>query len=229
MALRIGDIVTFTYPAVHQQGTKAHDRFPQIIVLHPGWPAHTPPPNIQTIRGGKLFVHGLNMNYLVDDEVNAIRMFTDPAFEQRYVDALQRKNPRLVNEIERITLNLVGANITSPHDFYRRALKPFIAPRGYDPYRLYAPEKMTAVRTIQRQEVLTGKSRASKVFNQMNLRDKNSNETKIIQWAAQAKALDALTPQQRRFIERLQGTARKIFDDYVKKFEYAKGPQMFPM
>jgi len=226
MAYRIGDIITFTYPAVHQQNTKAHDRFPQIIVLHNGWPAHDF--HGRVLRGGKLFVHGLNMNYLTDDEINAIRMFTDPFFEQKYIEALQRKNPRLVNEIEKITLNLAGANIISPHSFYLRALKPFIAPRGYDPYRMYAPEKMTAPRVVQRREILTSQSRAARVFNVTNLRDKDSTESKIVQDVAWASAQSTLTPQQRRFIDRLQSGAKKIFDDYVKKFQYAKGPQTFP-
>lgn len=210
MAYRIGDIITFSYPAIHQMGTRANDKFPQVLVLHPDWQNN---------------MHGLNFNYLTDDEINALRMLIDPMFEEKYAEALQRKNPRIMQEVDRIVLKMSNANITSPHDFYLRVIRPFIMVRGWDPYRRYRPDKMTNIRQVQKREVIMGQSRASMVFNQKNLRDRNSTENKIIQKVAQDSAANTLTAQERRFITRLQGSARKLFNDYVKKFQYASGPK----
>lgn len=142
MALfNIGDLITFSYPAVHQQGTRAHDKFPQILVLHTNWEG---------------CVHGLNFNYLTDDEINTIRMLLDPAFEMNYREAMGRKNPAAIAEFDRIMQHAANANITSPRDFYVKAVRPFISTRGWDPYRLYRPEKMTGVRILQRRQHLEG-------------------------------------------------------------------------
>ena len=206
MNFRIGDIITFTYPLPPR--TRAHDQFPQVLVLHPNW---------------KGLMHGLNLNYLVDDEINAIRMLIDPMFEEKYAEALNRKNPRIMQELDRIVLKMGNSNITSPHDFYLRVIRPFIIVRGWDPYRKYRPDKMTNVRLVQKREVIMGQSRASMVFNQRNLRDRNSTENKIIQNVAQQSAQNTMNAQQRRFVARLQGSARKLFDDYVKKFQHMSG------
>ena len=216
MNYRIGDLISFTYPAVHQQGTKAHDKFPNVLVLHPNW---------------KNNLHGLNFNYLTDDEINALRMIIDPGFELKYAENLQKKNPNLMRELDRIVLKMGNSNITSPHDFYLRVIRPFIIVRGWDPYRRYRPDKMTNIRIVQKREIITGEQKAS-IFGTSNLRDRGKNEKDILKNLAQASVAEeesygrgVLTPQERRFIGRLRGSALKLFDDYVQKFQYANGPR----
>lgn len=140
----IGDLITFSYPAVHQQGTRAHDKYPQVLVLHNNW------------RG---LVHGLNFNYLTDDEINTVRMFIDPAFAMQHRDNLKRKNPAQSAEFERIVATIQINDITSPGMFYEQVVKPFIVIRGWDPYRLYRPEKMTGVRILQPMRHMTGQDK----------------------------------------------------------------------
>lgn len=141
---QIGDLVTFSYPAVHQQGTRAHDKFPQVLVLHTNWEG---------------CVHGLNFNYLTDDEINTIRMILDPSFEMTYREALGKKNPNAISEFDRIMKTAAHANITSPRDFYVKFVRPFIMSRGWDPYRLYRTDKMTALRVLQRRQHLEGQEK----------------------------------------------------------------------
>jgi hypothetical protein len=141
MLYNIGDLITFTYPAVFLQGTRAHDKFPRVLVLHSGWEG---------------LVHGLNFNYLTADEINTIRMILDPSFEVKYRDALNKQNSKLIIEFDNIMRGAANANIVSPRDFYTRVVKPFIISRGWDPYRLYTPSKMTAVRVVQRRQHLEG-------------------------------------------------------------------------
>lgn len=139
--MKIGDLISFSYPAVHKQGTKAHDKNPKVLVLHPEW-------------GGTL--HGLNFNYLTNDEVNMARMILSPKFQLQHKAALTRRNPNLVKEFDRIIGEAGAATITSPHDFYTRAVKPFIAVRGWDPYRRYSVGKMTNVRVLEPYEIMSG-------------------------------------------------------------------------
>jgi hypothetical protein len=219
---RIGDIVLFSYPAVHKRGTRANDPFPNVLVLHNNWQG---------------LVHGLNFSYLLDDEINMFRMMVDPGFELKYVENLQKKSPQLVQEFDTIIGRAGIANITSPRDFYIKIVKPFIMTRGYDPYRLYRPDKMSNIRVVQKREVITGEQRAS-LFGTQNLRDRGKNEKDILKNLAELSAEEeqglgrgSLTAQERKFIARLKGNALKLFDDYVKKFEYSKGPRgpRFPL
>jgi hypothetical protein len=219
MAYRIGDLITFTYPAVKQQGTEAHDKFPQVLVLHNNWQNN---------------VHGLNFNYLTDDEINILRMMVDPAFQLKYVDNLQKKNPQLVNEFDRIIGAAGSANITSPYDFYFKVIRPFIMTRGWDPYRRYRPDKMSNVRITQKREIITGEQKAG-LFGVRTLRDHGKDEKQILQDLAQRESAqesgafqgqDVLTIQERKFIDRLRGNALRLFEDYKRKFEYNKGPRL---
>jgi len=212
MTYRIGDMITFTY-----SGNRVHDKFPNILVLHNNWQNN---------------VHGLNFSYLTDDEINALRMMIDPAFELKYAENLQKKNPHIMMELDKIILRMGNANITSPRDFYLRVVRPFIMVRGWDPYRKYNPAKMVGVRVVQKREILTGEAKAG-LFASTNVRDHGKSEKQILKDLAQASVDEeqsfgrgVLTPQENRFIGRLRGSALKIFDDYVKKFEYAKGPRM---
>jgi len=114
--VQIGDLVAFSYPAVHQRGTRAHDKFPSVLILHPLWRNN---------------IHGLNFNYLSDDEINMLRMLIDPSFQLKYAENLMRKNPNLMREFDRIITQAANAVITSPRDFYVRVIKPIIITRGW--------------------------------------------------------------------------------------------------
>lgn len=217
-----GDIVVFSYPAVHQQGTQAHDPFPQVLVLHPNWQNN---------------VHGLNLNYLTDNEINALRMIVDPGFELKYAENLQKRDPHLIQEIDRIVSQSAGANITSPLDFYRRVIQPFIRSRQWEPYRRYRVDKMTNIKIIQRRSIFTGEEKAG-IFGTTNVRDHGKSEKEIIKNLAQKAAKkdqsfgviqygdDRLTPGENKFISRLRGDALKLFNDYVKKFQHSRGPKL---
>lgn len=137
----IGDLITFTYPLAPQ--TYAHDPNPRVLVLHENWQGH---------------VHGLNFNLLTNEEINTIRAILDPFFEMSYRNALSAQNPNAFKELEAIITSSGNPKITSPHDFYLKVIKPFIRPRGYDPYRLYKPNLMTGVRILQREYDMTGKA-----------------------------------------------------------------------
>ena len=137
----IGDIVSFSYPAVHLQGTRAHDKHPKLLVLHTNWEG---------------LIHGLNLNYLTNEEINTVRMILDPSFEMNYRESMTKKSPEAVAEFDRIMQGAANANITSPNDFYVRVVRPFIITRGWDPYRLYRPEKMSGIRIVQKRQHLEG-------------------------------------------------------------------------
>ncbi len=139
--MNIGDLISFSYPAVKKQGTRAHDKQPTVLVLHPNW-------------GGTL--HGLNFNYLQNDEVNMVRMILSPKFQLQHKAALTRNNPNLVKEFDRIIGEAGAVTITSPNDFYKRAIQPFIAARGWDPYRRYRVDKMTGIRTLEPYAIMSG-------------------------------------------------------------------------
>lgn len=143
--MEIGDLITFSYPAVHKKGTRAHDKSPTVLVLHPNW-------------GGLL--HGLNFNYLTNNEINMIRMILDPNFEKQYKASLTRRAPHVVKEFDNIISAASNTNITSPQSFYRQAIRPFIVSRGWDPYRKYRVDKMSGVRVLQPRPVLTGEQAA---------------------------------------------------------------------
>ena len=138
---QIGDLISFSYPAIHKQDTQAHDKTPKVLVLHNNWQGN---------------MHGLNFNYLTDNEINMIRMMLDPAFELKNKAALTRTAPHVVKEFDAIMERAQNTNITSPYVFYQQVIKPFIMPRSWDPYRRYRPEKMSNVKIIQSRPVLTG-------------------------------------------------------------------------
>lgn len=136
----IGDLVTFDY----SRGTQVHDRTPRVLCLHNNW------------RG---CVHGLNFNYLTEQEINYVKAVINPAFELEIV----KRDRRIAMQMQRIA-NLSNLNITSPHDFYLRWVKGFIQPRGWDPYRRYNVEKINAARILTRKSIMTGEEKDS-LFN----------------------------------------------------------------
>ncbi len=150
---KIGDLVTFIYPAVHQQGTRAHDKQPQVLILHNNWQ-------------GK--VHGLNFNYLTEHEINFVKAVINP----EYAQVISEKDPAIRAQLQRMSSMNASLNITSPHDFYNRFVKNFIKPRGYDPYRIYSPEKMTGVKVLFAKEVMVG-DRKDGAFQRMIDKIKN--------------------------------------------------------
>lgn len=219
---KIGDLITFTYPAVHLQGTKAHDRFPQVLVLHPYWDRH--PPNNSP---GNYLVHGLAFKYLSNDEINLIRMFISKDFKLEYYINLLKKNPALVNQFNHILDAAERTAITNPHDFYLKVIRPFIQPRGWDPYRLYRPDKMTGVRILQNQAKMMGPE-----INYLFNKGKESNQDGILANLAKKQAQEEqfhqkiLTPEEQSFLRRLQGKARDLFLRYKQKFEYSRGSRV---
>lgn len=159
-----GDIIAFSYQGISKKIglIGRHDKFPQVLVLHPSWEG---------------LVHGLNFNYLADDEKNVIRMLLDPMFEMKFRDALRSRNPNLYDELEGIITGKAGSGggihqvpppaapsgpttrvtqITQPRGFYYNMIRPFIFTRGWDPYRRYNPGRMTNVRIITPARVVTG-------------------------------------------------------------------------
>jgi len=156
---KIGDLVAFTYPAVHQKGTRAHDRFPQVLILHDNWHG---------------VVHGLNFNYLTDQEINYIKAILNEDFAEE----ISKKDPHIRQQIDRVRTLSQSLNITSPHDFYVRFVRAFIKPRDWDPYRRYRPEKMASVKIITKREILTGE-RKDGVFSKFVDKFKNMRGPKI--------------------------------------------------
>jgi hypothetical protein len=225
MALfQIGDLISFSYPAVFQQGTRAHDKQPNVLVLHNNW-------------GGNM--HGLNFNYLSDDEINLLRMLIDPGYQLKYFDNLNRKNPNLTREFERVIDSAGSAVITSPYNFYFKVIKPLIMSRGYDPYRKYNLGKMSSVRIKQKQQVMTGQQRRG-LFGTVETRDRGKKEKDILKDLALRQMVKergvlpgspsrgkgyTLTPTEERFIRDLHGRSLRLFHSYKNKFSKMYGPR----
>lgn len=220
MNLQIGSLITFGY-----QSPRSHDRYPEVLVLHPAWPYY---PNRQ---GGKALLHGLNFNYMTDDEINMIRMIVDPAFQLKYFENMEKKNPGIAAEFDRIIARAGAGEITSPQQFYNNVIKPFIMPRNWNPYRLYDLGKMQGVRILQNTAQFTGANRVS-IFGNTQPRGSGKTEQQILsdlalkQSQQQQTGVKQLTPQEVQFISKLQGNALNLFNRYKQKFQYAKGPQM---
>lgn len=215
MNLQIGSLVSFSY-----KSARSHDPYPEVLVLHPGWR-----------KGNTLCLHGLNFNYLTDDEINLVRMIVDPSFQLQYFQAMEAKNPGIAAEFDRIIARAGAANITSPLDFYQRAIRPFIQPRGWNPYRLYDVSKLQSVRVLQSMQTMTGVAkRAWYQKQQQAMRSKGKNEAQIIMDLAAKKAEEEktgkkiLVPAEVQMIARLQGDSQQLFQKYKTKFRYAKGP-----
>ena len=196
---------------------RSNDRFPKILVLHPGW--RNPGGS-----GDKLLVNGLNLNYLSDDETNLLRMIIDPGFELKYYENLLKKNLAVANEYNKIIGAASSAIITSPHDFYLRVVKPFIeGARGWDPYRLYDPTKMLNTKVLQTQRQMLGQY-GIEAFGS-NPPDHGKDEKSILADLAKKDVLKTqLTPQEQKFIRILRGKSQQLFQNYKSKFQHMKGP-----
>jgi hypothetical protein len=138
---KIGDLATWTYRA-----PQAHDKFPKVLVLHDNWE-------------GK--VHGLNLNYLTDDEINFLRIVLNVDFAKKelkkFIEHSQKwNNKQLLEDLKNIEGKYASLNIMSPRDFYVRFVRGFIKPRGWDPYRLYRPEYIIGPRVLRKKAYFTG-------------------------------------------------------------------------
>jgi len=217
MKLQIGSIITFSYAS-----KRSHDHFPKCLILHPGW--RSPGTN------AGFLVHALNLNYLTDDETNLLRMIIDPGFQLKYFENMVKKNPYTAAEYSRVIGSAANANITSPHDFYIRVIRPFIQPRGWDPYRLYDPTKMLNTAVMQTQRQMLGSQDLQ--FFGSNPKDHGKDEKQILSDLAAKKAAaiqtgaGQLTPQEQKFIRMLKGKSLQLFQGYKAKFQNMKGPQM---
>lgn len=217
MAIQIGSLISFAY-----KSARSHDNFPEVLVLHPGWR-----------KGNTVCLHGLNFNYLTDDEINLIRMIVDPAFQLQYFQAMEAKSPGTAAEFDRIIARAGAANITSPLDFYQRAIRPFIQPRRWNPYRLYDVSKMQSIRVLQSMQQMTGANKKGWLAQQQAAaatRAKGTSEAQIIMNLAAKKAEEEKTgkkiliPAEVQMIARLQGQSQQLFQKYKTKFRYTKGP-----
>jgi len=204
---QIGDLIRFTYEGKSKRvgSVGRHDKFPKVLVLHPNWEG---------------LVHGLNFNYLSDDEVNVIRMLLDPMFEMKYRDSLRRRNPNIYDELETIITGRKGTGSTaaggssfvpdtarvappavrqgpastinkpnSPRAFYYNIIRPFIFTRGWDPYRRYAPSRMSGVIVETPARVMAGEESLYK-FKQ---------EREQMATRARKALSDAKTPEDAKF------------------------------
>lgn len=144
----IGDLVEFDYRA----GAVVHDSFPKVLCLHNNW------------RG---CVHGLNFNYLTQQEINYIKSVLNPQFAKK----ISKKDLRIAAQLDRIS-HLANLNITSPHDFYVRFIRGFIQPRGWEPYRRYNVQKIGSSKIITRQAIMTGEEKSG-IFDKYRNKFKN--------------------------------------------------------
>src|SRR3990167_3176570 len=190
---RIGDLIKFSYPAPHPnaEGTRAHDKFPQVLVLHPNY---------------RNLLHGLNTNYLTDEEINTLRMIIDPMFEMQQRENLRKKNPSAYAELESIIMGTAAgaqgnrnAKMSSPLAFYRGIIRPFIFVRGWDPYRLYKPHLIKNARIIQPASHMMGEDSLAKW----------KKEREQMALAIQKKLAEANTPQEKKEIENMQKELEK--------------------
>jgi hypothetical protein len=217
MRLQIGSIVQFSYSS-----KRSHDAFPRVLVLHNGWRSPD--------KGNKLLVHGLNLNYLTADETNLLRFLIDPGFQLKYFENMVEKNPSVAQEYTRIIASAANAVITSPHDFYIRVVRPFIQPRGWDPYRLYDPKLMINVKVLQTQRQMLGEQKSQ--FFGYNPPGAGKDEKEVLadlamrQIAQQKGQGKALTPQEQQFIRKLRGKALQLFQNYKSRFQAMQGPKM---
>lgn len=157
MLYNIGDWISFSYEAEKKKikpgsiGAKVlaahphvqmHERSPTAIVLHPSW-------------GGN--AHCLLTNNYGQREINYLTAIIDPFFAAEII----KKDAGLRAQLQRLQKDL---NITSPHDFYLRVVKPFIA--MYDGYRLYSPQKMMNIRVIKKYSDIETRMKTSQTQGQ---------------------------------------------------------------
>lgn len=146
----MGDLITFDYSL----GQVVHDKNPKVLVLHPNWQGQ---------------MHGLNFNYLTEQEINYIKAVLSPTFESQIVQT----DRRIAIQMTRVRAIIDTLNITSPMDFYARFVRGFIQPRGWDPYRRYTTSKQRSMRTITPSAIMTGDQPEQGIFHKAMNKLKN--------------------------------------------------------
>lgn len=134
---QIGDVITFRYSS-----KRATDPNPTVFVLHTNWQG---------------MIHGLNFNYLTQVEVDVFRSLVNKKFgkEMKKKNAFIKRRIQQHEEVageKRGLKKLFGKKqdagkmlAQNPQQFYMKYVRPFIQPRGWDPYRLYRPDRMGTV------------------------------------------------------------------------------------
>jgi hypothetical protein len=226
---QIGDIIQFTYEP-EQPPSKVHDKFPQVLVLHPDWQG---------------LVHGLNLNYLSDDEKNVIRMILDPMFEMKFRDALRKRNPNLYDELESIITGKKGtgtathmvhpppvssgptttvSKINNPRAFYYNIIRPFVYTRGWDPYRKYKHSGIRGASVVTPASVVTGEESLAKFRKEreeMAARAKKAlGEAKTVEDVKVAK--EALEKIEK---EKNMSQRKSLLTWFSERLKYWRGPR----
>jgi hypothetical protein len=228
---KIGDLVSFTYePPPSRPPSRVHDKYPQVLVLHPNW---------------EVLMHGLNFNYLSDDVKNTIRMLLDPMFEMKFRDALRNRNPNLFDELEGIITGRSGSgggrhliappprtqgaaskikDINHPRAFYYAIIRPFIYKRGWDPYRKYKLSGIKNARVVTPAAVMLGEESLAKF-----------QKERAEMMARAKKALgEAKTPQdvkiaqeaiQRIDKEKGMSQRKSLLTWFADRLQYWRGPR----
>lgn len=217
---KIGDIVTFRYPL--PPGTRAHTPYPQVLVLHPDWQG---------------LMHGLGWHLMTQDEMNVIRMLVDPFFEMQYRKGLQKRNPVLYAEMEKIitspqtwnNVSVRNAKITSPQEFYRGVIRPFIRRRGWEPYRKYDVTKIASPRVITPARVLTGEESLNKWKKEREQITKKlqkiANKAKTAKEKKEVEIMKSKLDQATSMSQRKSILSR--FADFIQFWKGPKGPRFF--
>lgn len=240
---QIGDIIVFSYEAQTNKVGRVgrHDRTPEVLVLHPSWR--------RPQESGVPLLHGLNFNYLSDDEKNVVRMIFDPMFEMKFRDALKNRNPNVYSELEKIlsgeqegagrAVRQTGPDgrrpgvassstsisaINSPEDFYHKLIRPFIYTRGWDPYRRYIPGRMKGVRILTPARVVTGEESIAKFRKE---REEMAARAKKALGEAKSPADQKIAKEALDKIKKETGMSQRksLLTFFSERLKYWRGPK----
>lgn len=175
MIFKIGDWIAFSYSSEPRQGvrgvkssrertqsgqtswkekksiTDIHDPYPTCIVLHDNW---------------KGMVNCINTNNMSQHEINFLTAIIDPFFAQERT----KTDARLKADLMRIPRDI---QITSPHQFYLRIVKPFI--HLYDGYRLFNPNKMLNIKVVKSYQDIQRRLKSPQKPATIDMKDKPSS------------------------------------------------------
>ena len=139
-----GDLVTFSYSAVHKAKSAAHDPYPTVLVLHPNYE-------------GKM--HGIKWDMLSATEQEILKMILSEAYEAQNKNFLARRDPASAKLFDSLTQSSMSHDIRTPSQFYTNVIKPFIIRKAVQvtPYRQYRLDRVTNVRTKTPSTLMTAK------------------------------------------------------------------------
>lgn len=200
--IAVGNIIAFSYSSEPRQGISGvkssrertqsgqtswkekkpiidiHDRYPQALILHPDWSGS---------------VHAINLNQMSQREINFLTALIDPFFAKEII----QKDASLKADLLRIPKEI---NITSPHQFYLRVIKPFI--RLYDGYRLYKSNKMLNIKVVKSYQDIQRRLKTPQKSATIDPKDKSSS---VVDTSLQSGG--------------------DFFDRYVQSISRLKGPR----